>query len=414
MSKLPNRNNIGIHLMGHDGWIAGTIYVQNLLRALRLLPVDERGKVFLLRGPRASEKAYQSLRNDADGALPYDFRQASTRSQKALRIGYALTRARWPVSLERQCRSNSVSSVFPVTGNWPGCESVASLTWIPDFQHCHFPEFFSDKMRRERDRHFQQLIDQGSVAVVSSKDARQDLFRFFKADPERIAVLPFVSMASPDWYPHAPREVARRFGLPERFMIFPSQFWLHKNHATLFEAMAICRDRGLDDLCLVCTGHLGDSRWPNHVRRMQALIRDRRLEYQIRIMGLLQRQDQIQLLRSAVAVIQPSLFEGWSAIVEDARTLAKTMLVSDIGVHREQDPARCLYFDPRDPEALATKLMDVWPSLAAGPDREQEIQAHEEHLNRGREFVRLYLSIVQRAIDLGPNPARLGARRSSP
>ena len=58
--------------MGHDGWIAGTIYVQNLLRALRLLPVDERGKVFLLRGPRASEKAHQSLRNDADGALPYD------------------------------------------------------------------------------------------------------------------------------------------------------------------------------------------------------------------------------------------------------------------------------------------------------------------------------------------------------
>lgn len=57
--------------------------------------------------------------------------------------------------------------------------------------------------------------------------------------------------------------------------------------------------------------------------------------------------------------MQPSLFEGWSSFVEEARALGLPALLSDIPVHREQNPPGAKYFDPHDPEQLAG-LLDAW------------------------------------------------------
>ena len=41
----------------------------------------------------------------------------------------------------------------------------------------------------------------------------------------------------------------------------------------------------------------------------------------ISILGFISRQDQLSLMRDAIAVIQPSLFEGWSTVVEDCKAI---------------------------------------------------------------------------------------------
>ena len=55
-------------------------------------------------------------------------------------------------------------------------------------------------------------------------------------------------------------------------------------------------------------------------------------------------------MRKAMAVIQPSLFEGWSTVVEDARALGKPMILSDFPVQIEQDPPSSDYFERNNPE----------------------------------------------------------------
>ena len=168
----------------------------------------------------------------------------------------------------------------------------------------------------------------------------------------------------------------------------------------------MCRDKGLEDIHLVCTGLQRDFRQRGYFRRMVKLINDLKLEEHVTLTGLLERQEQVQLLRLSAMVVQPSLFEGWSAIIEDARTLGKNMLVSDIGVHREQTPPRCEYFDPYCYEALSTKLLEIWPTLTTGPDLRHETRAYDEHLVNGLRFARSFMNIVRQASELGPNPAR--------
>ena len=79
--------------------------------------------------------------------------------------------------------------------------------------------------------------------------------------------------------------------------------------------------------------------------------------------------------------------------MEDSRVLGKTVLLSDLPVHREQDPPGAQFFPRSDPEALANLIADAWHSMTPGPDHERERSARvaaEARIGEvGREFLRI-------------------------
>src|SRR5205085_2664791 len=79
-----------------------------------------------------------------------------------------------------------------------------------------------------------------------------------------------------------------------------------------------------------------------------------------RALGLIPHDDVLTLARGAVAVLNPSLSEGWSTTVEEAKTLGTPLVLSDLPVHREQAPHGSLFFDPRSPRDLARALERSW------------------------------------------------------
>ena len=105
-----------------------------------------------------------------------------------------------------------------------------------------------------------------------------------------------------------------------------------------------------------------------------------------------------QLMRQSVAVLQPSRFEGWSTTVEEAKSLGKQVLVSDIAVHREQAPARARYFAVDDASALAAQLAEAWSSHDAAADARAAAEADAALPARTRAFAETYESIVLDAV----------------
>ena len=245
-----------------------------------------------------------------------------------------------------------------------------------------------------RDERFQQLIQEAPHVVVSSEAAYRDLIRWFPTT-DKVSVFSFVSVAAPEWYGGSPDEVITRLGLPRKYLMCPSQFWIHKNHRCLFDAIRIAKDT-VPDINLVCTGRMHDYRHPNYGEELlEKLTRDGLTE-RVHCLGLLDRYTQIQLLRGAAAIIQPSLFEGWSSLLEDARALAKCVYVSDIPIHREQDPPDAQFFNPHSPEELAALLVKDWRSLTPGPDLTREQRALSIQNDRAIDFARRFLRIVDR------------------
>ncbi len=85
------------------------------------------------------------------------------------------------------------------------------------------------------------------------------------------------------------------------------------------------------------------------------------------------------LIRQACCVLNPSLYEGWSTTVEETKTIGKPMVLSDLEVHREQDPPATLYFEPKNAAMLAEAMVKAWDLYPAGPNREMEQRAAEKY-----------------------------------
>ena len=271
------------------------------------------------------------------------------------------------------------------------------IGWIPDFQHKYFPQIFQREELERRDRVYHKLIAQAPHLVVSREAALGDLQRWFSVPSGRVSVFPFHMIPDTHWYEGSPGTVSRKLKLPDKYLMFPSQFWVHKNHATLFKSIALVKQRGIRDIAVVCTGQQNDRRCPGH---FDALTRDMRalgICENVYVTGLLARWDQVQLMRRAAAIVQPSLFEGWSALVEDARTLGKSLFLSDIPVHREQRPPDAVFFDAESAEDIAAKLQAAWPHLSPGPDPRREEAAWGETKKNGVRFARRFIEIVQNA-----------------
>ena len=101
-----------------------------------------------------------------------------------------------------------------------------------------------------------------------------------------------------------------------------------------------------------------DYRNPKYINRLKEIALDPLVSSHISILGFIDRKEQIALMKNAAFVIQPSLFEGWGTVVEDAKVLDKTVLLSDIPVHKEQKNDKCILFDPHDSVLLANLIYE--------------------------------------------------------
>ena len=68
----------------------------------------------------------------------------------------------------------------------------------------------------------------------------------------------------------------------------------------------------------------------------------------------------MSLIYNSVALINPSKFEGWSSSVEQAKSMGKKILLSDISVHKEQNPKRAEFFSQNNYDELAYKIKKIW------------------------------------------------------
>jgi len=75
-------------------------------------------------------------------------------------------------------------------------------------------------------------------------------------------------------------------------------------------------------------------------------------------------------------VIQPSLFEGWSSVVEDAKAMNQNLIVSSLKVHQEQLGQLAYYFNPNDENELMQQILLFLENKIENPEFFYEEQLH--------------------------------------
>lgn len=232
---------------------------------------------------------------------------------------------------------------------------IPVLAWFPDLQHLKLPELFSPFARWRRDLGFRTQIASGRSILLSSESALADFRAAYPGARNAVAVARFATEPSPDLLTADAAEVISEHGLSQKFFYLPNQFWRHKNHPVVIKALTILKGRGLD-VVVAASGSTEEPRNSQYFGGLMREVAERGIEANFRYLGMIPLAHVYALLRSSMALINPSRFEGWSTTVEEAKSFGVPMILSDIPVHREQAGAGASYFGADDAEALAEHL----------------------------------------------------------
>jgi glycosyltransferase involved in cell wall biosynthesis len=217
---------------------------------------------------------------------------------------------------------------FPLTVMVPPLRSRPVVTSILDVQHAFYPEFFSRSERAYRAIVYGWTARLSDLVITISMHAADTIAERLSVPRERLRVIPF----GLDHARFRPGAEARG-----EFVVFPARGWPHKNHARLFEALALVRQRR-PALRLLLPGYEGAV--PDGVEAL----------------GWTDQDELARLYRSAAAMVFPSLYEGFGQPPLEAMACGCPVASSNAASLPEVCGDGAVLFDPTSVEAMAAAI----------------------------------------------------------
>jgi glycosyltransferase involved in cell wall biosynthesis len=256
--------------------------------------------------------------------------------------------------------------------------AVPTVCTIYDLQYKTYPEFFSPEDVASRDHAFTQACRHAAALSAISGYAKESAVRHGGITSDAIHTIHLRMASRMAGQPAGGQTVLQRLSLTAQgYLIYPANFWLHKNHEMLLTAFGMACSRGLlaPDIKLVCTGAPGERQ--TYLRLAATLMG---LGDHVLFPGFLSNDELGCLLGHAGGMIFPSLYEGFGLPVIEAMAMGVPVACSNLTSLPEVAANAAILFDPRVPEQIA----DAMATLLADSDRRGQLIA--AGLKRAAEF----------------------------
>lgn len=268
--------------------------------------------------------------------------------------------------------NGSLGSEFPVP--WVG--------YLADFQHKYMPNNFEPVECFNREISYATTLRDAKAVIVNSQSVKDDICRYYPwADANSIFNLPFSPNSTNKWFEPGMIDVRFKYDLPKTYFLISNQFWIHKDHLTALRALSKIADNY--DVGIVCTGAIEDYRHPGYLDELKEFISDNSLKDKVQILGHIPKRDQIEIMKNALSVLQPSLFEGGpgGGCIYDAASLGVPILVSNIPVNKEINAENVRFFDAGNVESLAVQMIEMIEAKVTRPSRENLLRVSQDNLS---------------------------------
>jgi glycosyltransferase involved in cell wall biosynthesis len=233
---------------------------------------------------------------------------------------------------------------------------VPTICTVYDFQHREHPEFFTLGEWLERERNMATALERADALVAISDFTRSAAISTARVDPVKIVTIhPRVPLK--DNKTPCITSVLTRLGLRKsHYLVYPANFWIHKNHDVLPGALAIARFRNLlpEGVRLVCTGVHSDRQ-----RSFEGRTTAMGMQNSFVFPGYLPSSELFELLTNSAGLIFPSCYEGFGLPVVEAMAAGVPVACSNATSLPEVAGNAAVMFDPLDPEQVASAMIEL-------------------------------------------------------
>jgi glycosyltransferase involved in cell wall biosynthesis len=346
---MAKKTRIGILLNYSTKWMGGIIYILNFIRAMDKLPDDEKPEITLF---------YKEDLSRFLSEINYsDIRFVEWKFPSVYKAYFNSWIMRKNCFISGILDEYELDCLYPIHDFPIKTKSqVRLIAWYADLQHKHYPEFFSFRKRLERDFRNRLMLKNCDRLVLSSQAVADDFNLYYPRSKETpVSIYHFVSIIDKESLLEDIKELKARYKLPNKYFFVANQFAKHKNHKVILQALSLLKKDDVN-MHIVFTGRLPNRETSDYISMIYDIIENEELSDCVSFLGLLPRSEQVTLMKNAISVIQPSLFEGWSTVNEDALALEVPVIAADIQVNKEQLGIKGVYFDPFDTGQLASLL----------------------------------------------------------
>ncbi|MFZ5425338.1 MAG: glycosyltransferase family 4 protein [Thermodesulfobacteriota bacterium] len=304
---------------------------------------------------------------------------------------------KWHVKTPSKLLGRPIDAWFcPFTRPYFQRADIPLVSIIYDLQYHYYPQFFTDAEARSRDQTFQLAARRAARLACISDYVRKTVLEYGNLPPEKVRT---VHICLPERLSVPSDEdaaaVLSRLGLSRgQYLIFPANFWPHKNHAVLLTAFGLfAASHPGSKLKLVLTG--ADTGLAQELKRAVASMG---LQGRVLFTGYVSDEDLAALTAASLALIFPSLFEGYGMPVAEAMSMGVPVLCSDVTSLPEVGGDAVLYFDPRKPEDVAAAIARIHDETGLAGDLAARGRARAATLGGPHDMARAYLELLDEAM----------------
>lgn len=247
--------------------------------------------------------------------------------------------------------------MFITSPSWYGKPEGKKLVMpIYDLMHRYldFPEVSGGDIKAERDRRYASICKGADIILADSKLGVMQIVDCYADVCEglirKVHALPFIvpDYISTDNACSVPEKV------PEKYILYPAQFWKHKNHVRLIKAIGELKEQGLE-INLVLTGS-----GKNAGEEIEEAIKEYGLEENVTNLGYISNEELVCLYKSARAMIFPSFGGPTNIPPLEAMALGCPVAVSNNFAMPEQIGDAGLTFNPESLSDIKDTIRRLW------------------------------------------------------
>jgi glycosyltransferase involved in cell wall biosynthesis len=185
---------------------------------------------------------------------------------------------------------------------------VPYITTVWDLAHRsrpYFPEVSITGWDWEgREQTFRYVLPRASFILTGTYAGKSEIVHYYGVNPENVIVVPFPAPAfATKNHPNGSFDIRKKYGIRGDFLIYPAQFWPHKNHVNVLIALAILkRERGVTIEMVFTGSDKGNTRY------VLEKIEELGLCDQVHMLGFVPREDLKGLYSKALALTFASFF----------------------------------------------------------------------------------------------------------
>lgn len=285
--------------------------------------------------------------------------------------------------LDEQFKRNKIDLVY-FTGPNPLSIFLEELNFIlPVWDLCHrdhpeFPEVREQLEFDSRENFLRTTLPKATAVIAESPFGRDALVRRYGLDPEKVHYI---------WKPASSRIIQlegkidfdpRKFAeLPQEaeFIFYPSQFWPHKNHRLIIEALAeVKNSHGLEIYAIFCGSDCGN------LQNILSFAEKNGVGNLIRHVGFAKDEHMPCYYQNSIALIMPSYFGPTNMPPVEAFSLGTPVVVADLPGFRDQVGDAALLVNPHDPKELSQIIIKL----------SKQDETREKLILKGKERLHLF------------------------